>query len=1756
MTRLSDGQVLVTGGLTSGTYLTSVERYDPATGQFTWLNPMPAGRYRHTATLLLDGRVLVVGGFTTGGTVTNTTSIFNPSTGAWTAAAPTAVGHAFHTATRLPNGQVVIVAGCQTAGSTLMGGTRVEIYDPPTNQWWQLTYLPLGRYGHRTVTLPNGNLFVVGGLYYDSYGSVPAYEISPAGAVTERPSPFPSRTSHLAFTLPDGKVLIAGGTTSGPMSELYDPATQQFTATANQPSPSMNRRDAVGTVLGDGRVLIAGGYSDSATTTLFNPWTGVWSASSPLVAARWYAEAATLNDGSLLVVGGTGPGNVYLSSAEVLSEPCLPLTCAAGACGSMSDNCGGTIDCGTCGSGQTCNANACCAPTTCAALGATCGSISDGCGGTLDCGTCSSGVCSGNSCCTPTTCAAQGAQCGTISNGCGGTLSCGSCNINQGQSCSSNLCITCVPITCSQIGSVCGSPSDGCGGTILCGSCTSGNVCSGGSCYAADLVAFYDSSLKAPRCSGLTRSCDSNTLLSGRAGLGPEVNAPNSVGNSCADGTIGVFHVDESIDRLRVSSLDGGLLLPGSTARIDATVWANSSTSSSYLLDTLDLYYTTNPSNPFWTYITSLWPTHGSLSVLSTNFTIPNVGASTDIAIRGRFRSLGNEGVCIAGARTDTDDLVFSVPGATFPSPSIAFEFPSSGATIRGSYQTSVTTSLGSIGTTAVQYYAGARYLGASGVGATNPTYFTWNSALVPDGPTPLTARAFNRAGLMTGSAQRPVTIDNTAPTVALTSPAAGSVLRGTVSLTATASDAVAVSSVAFLVDGAVIGTDTSAPYEASWSGTSGAHTIQARATDTVFNTRTTSAISVTVDNAPPSVAITSPAEGASVHGAISVTANVSDASGIARVDLYEGATLLGSATSAPFTISWNTVFAGEGAHAIQLVATDAPGNTATSATRNVVVNNAPSITLTAPAASSTVSGTTQLSANASALDGRSISQVEFFVDGALVGTASSSPFAFAWSSRTVSNGAHAVTARATDSASFTTTTASTDITTDNDFTAPQVSVSSPLAGSVLRSIVTLAADATDDRGVSRVEFYVDATWVGTASTAPFVVTWNASYAAEGGHAITAVATDSASNGTTSAAVSVSVNNVPTIALTAPAASSTVTGVAQLSADATAVDGQSISQVEFFVDGALVGTVSGSPFTFAWSSRSVPNGAHAVTARATDSRSLTATTSATDITTSNDFTPPQVSVSSPLNGAVLRGFVNLAADATDDQGVSSVAFYVDGTWVGTAGAAPFIVGWNAVFAGEGGHAITAVATDTAGNTATSSVTSVLVSNVPLIVLTAPAASSTVSGLTQLSADAAAVEGHSITQVEFFVDGALVATVSNSPYTFGWNSRTVANGAHAVTARATESASLTSTTAATGITTNNDFTPPQVSVTNPVAAAALRGVINLTANASDAAGVTQVDFFVDGALVGSSSAAPYSFAWNSAGASNGNHTVVARAIDAFANAADSQPVTFSVDNQLPATAITAPAANAWVLGVVTVTASASDNTAVTRVEFYDGATLIGADLASPWQASWNTAGMNGAHALTSKAFDAAGNSSTSAAVIVNVLTSQLATYDSVSKAPKCATPGISCDTGASLVLGRGPLGPEPSQPNTIGASCDDGTSGTFHGSGESLDRLKIETVSGGALTAGAQVRVTATIWARNGNDRLDIWRSASASSPSWVLVATLTPTVFDASSTLQTTFTLPAGTTQAIRGSLRRNGSAVACPTGNNNDHDDLIFVTQ
>jgi hypothetical protein len=195
-----------------------------------------------------------------------------------------------------------------------------------------------------------------------------------------------------------------------------------------------------------------------------------------------------------------------------------------------------------------------------------------------------------------------------------------------------------------------------------------------------------------------------------------------------------------------------------------------------------------------------------------------------------------------------------------------------------------------------------------------------------------------------------------TPPTVAMSSPADGANVSGTVSLAANASAAppATVTSVQFLLDGQPLGSpDISAPYTFSWtvgSTSLGIHTLSARVTDSNGDVATAQAISVNVqqgspppppDTTAPTISIINPTAGQTVSGTIPVSANATDNVAVATVQFFlDGQALGNPVTGAPYAVNWDTTTATAGNHVLKAQATDPSGNVGTSTSVNVTVQN------------------------------------------------------------------------------------------------------------------------------------------------------------------------------------------------------------------------------------------------------------------------------------------------------------------------------------------------------------------------------------------------------------------------------------------------------------------------------------------------------------------------------------------------------------------------------------------------------------------------------------------------------------------------------------------------------------------------------------------------------------------------------------------------------------------------------------------------
>jgi hypothetical protein len=347
-TLLADGKVLIAGGggVPNG-FLESVELYDPQTGAFTLAAPMHTPRYGHTATLLPDGKVLITGGFAGGGVTSlplSSAELYDPAHEIFLETGYMVTGRAFHTATLLRNGKVLIAGGVTTdaLGHAPWPQFSLELYDPSTGGFTPTGTTTDCSSPETATLLANGKVFLAANHYLFALQIDMAELYDPsAGACSPIAKPPANAKLPTAIALMDGNVLITadnldGGPTAGfGFGELYNPISGTFITTKNM---TMAREEKSATLLPDGTVLITGGclcdgpvgIGPFGSAEFYDPGKAVFSSTAEMHTARHAHTATLLNDGRVLIAGGSGPivhpgssDSVLLSSAEIYTPAAL-----------------------------------------------------------------------------------------------------------------------------------------------------------------------------------------------------------------------------------------------------------------------------------------------------------------------------------------------------------------------------------------------------------------------------------------------------------------------------------------------------------------------------------------------------------------------------------------------------------------------------------------------------------------------------------------------------------------------------------------------------------------------------------------------------------------------------------------------------------------------------------------------------------------------------------------------------------------------------------------------------------------------------------------------------------------------------------------------------------------------------------------------------------------------------------------------------------------------------------------------------------------------------------------------------------------------------------------------------------------------------------------------------------------------------------------------------------------------------------------
>jgi chitodextrinase len=416
--------------------------------------------------------------------------------------------------------------------------------------------------------------------------------------------------------------------------------------------------------------------------------------------------------------------------------------------------------------------------------------------------------------------------------------------------------------------------------------------------------------------------------------------------------------------------------------------------------------------------------------------------------------------------------------------------------------------------------------------------------------------------------------LDLTPPTVTLTAPSNGATVSGTVTLSANASDNVAVNHVDFLVNNVVVGTDATSPYSISWNSASvadGSATVTARAVDNASNTTTSTGVTVTVNNTTVDTTITAGPSGAvnTTSASFSFTATMTGSTFACSLD---GAAF--SACTSPKAYSTLT----NGSHTFQVRATNPSGFTDPSpASRtwsidtvvpDTSITAGPTGTVAIASASFSFTATEASSIFTCSLDGAAFSSC-------------SSPQNYT----NLANGSHTFQVRAADAAgNIDGTPANRTWTVDT--LAPDTTITAGPSGSVNTPSASFSFTATE-AGSSFACSLDGAAFSSCTSPKAYSGLTN------GSHTFQVRATDAIGNTDSSPASRTwTIDTVaPTgVAITAPTNAASVTG--QVTISASASDNVGVTQVSFYADGQLISSDTSSPFSITWNTNKVTKTTH------------------------------------------------------------------------------------------------------------------------------------------------------------------------------------------------------------------------------------------------------------------------------------------------------------------------------------------------------------------------------------------------------------------------------------------------------------------------------------------------------------------------------------------------------------------------------------
>jgi len=321
-TLLADGRVLLIGGMVSvrgeEVYTASTEIYDPKTGAIKSSRNMSAPRAGHTATRLADGNVLVTGGGNELGTLT-TAELYRTTIGDFIPVGSMLAPRERHSATLLVDGRVLITGGTVTQPSK-----TADLYDPKSGTFSPAAPMHARRAAHSSTLLNDGRVLIAGGAesLESVLRSVETYDPA-TNSFTEAGQMQVSRYKHAAVLLEDGKILLLGGSDERDWSgrrisvEIYDPANNRSQIVGSMRRARFKFPNAVA-LAGNGNIIVSGGGRRVEIYGSANRF----AVSGGSVEDEWfYATATSLPDDRVFIAGGYNSSLIPTRQAWLYQPP-------------------------------------------------------------------------------------------------------------------------------------------------------------------------------------------------------------------------------------------------------------------------------------------------------------------------------------------------------------------------------------------------------------------------------------------------------------------------------------------------------------------------------------------------------------------------------------------------------------------------------------------------------------------------------------------------------------------------------------------------------------------------------------------------------------------------------------------------------------------------------------------------------------------------------------------------------------------------------------------------------------------------------------------------------------------------------------------------------------------------------------------------------------------------------------------------------------------------------------------------------------------------------------------------------------------------------------------------------------------------------------------------------------------------------------------------------------------------------------------